>query len=508
MKPPRPRNGEFPLSAQILIIDDVPTNLDLLIDLLEPKGYQVHAASCGEQGLRIAESAAPNLVLLDVMMPRVDGYEVCRRLKGTPATAGVPVIFIAGRDDPAAILEGFRAGGVDYITKPFHAEEVLMRVQTHLSMHELTRRLKEHAADLTEANEKLRQEVALRREAERAFDAADGRLSLLSEREEERWGIQGFIGRSSLVTTVVEAVRRVQEVATTSVLITGESGTGKELIARAIHYGSCRAKHPFVPVNCSAVPAELAESVFFGHRRGAFTGADRDRKGCFELAHRGTLFLDEVGDMPAALQGKLLRVLESGTFTSVGGEREQQADVRIVAATNADLDAKIRDGRFRQDLYYRLARFTVRTPPLRERPEDIDLLAQHFVQVLSLEMARRPPPFAGDALDCLRRYAFPGNVRELKNVIERALIESAGGTIHANHLGLPSEPTIAEKPRMPTRSIVSDLPLNLEAAERALIDRALSESGGNVAWAARLLGVPRMRIYRRLGTTARPADGT
>jgi len=383
-----------------------------------------------------------------------------------------------------------------------------MRVQTHLAMHELTRRLKRQAADLTDANEKLQREVELRYEAERAFDDADGRLSLLSEREEERWGIQGFIGRSPLVTTILDSVRRVQGVATTSVLITGESGTGKELIARAIHFGSCRAKHPFVPVNCSAVPAELAESLFFGHRRGAFTGADRDRKGCFELAHRGTLFLDEVGDMPAALQGKLLRVLESGTFTSVGGEREQQADVRIVAATNADLDAKIRDGRFRQDLYYRLARFTVRTPPLRERAEDIELLARHFVRVLSVEMARRPPPLGDDALDGLRRYAFPGNVRELKNVIERALIESGGGPIRAAHLGLSAEAAVAVKPELAARSIAGELPLNLEAAERALIDRALSESGGNVARAARMLGVPRMRIYRRLGAHARPIDGT
>ena len=496
------------MSEQILIIDDVPANIDLLIDLLEPKGYQVLAASSGEEALRIAEAAVPSLVLLDVVMPRLDGYEVCRRLKKNEATAGIPVIFITGRDDPDAIVEGFRAGGLDYIAKPFHTEEVLMRVQTHLAVHELTRRLQAHASELTDANEKLRREIALRREAERAFDDADGRLSLLSEREEERWGIQGFIGRSPLVTSVVDAVRRVQGVATTSVLITGESGTGKELVARAIHFGGSRAKHPFVPVNCSAVPAELAESLFFGHRRGAFTGADRDRKGCFELAHRGTLFLDEVGDMPALLQAKLLRVLESGCFTSVGGEREQQADVRIVAATNVDLEERVRDGRFRQDLYYRLARFTVRTPPLRERPEDIPLLAEHFVRVLSLEMARRPPLFGDDALARLRRYEFPGNVRELKNVIERALIESGGAEIRASHLGLASTPPPAAKASPRRLPVAGDLPLNLEAAERALIDRALSESGGNVAEAARMLGVPRMRIYRRLGASTRPLHRT
>jgi DNA-binding NtrC family response regulator len=494
------------LSERILIVDDAPANLDLLIDLLEPRGYEVLAASSGEEGLRIAEAASPSLVLLDVLMPRVDGYEVCRRLKANPATRDIPVIFITGRDDPAAIVDGFRAGGVDYVTKPFHAEEVMARLQTHVALHDLTRRLQARTGELTQANEELRREVALRRQAEDARDDADGRLSLIAARDEERWGIRGFIGSSKLVATVVESVRRVQAV-TTSILITGESGTGKELIARAIHFGSGRATHPFVPLNCSAVPAELAESVFFGHRRGAFTGADRNRKGCFELAHRGTLFLDEVGDMPAPLQAKLLRVLESGTFTCVGGEREQRADVRIVSATNIDLEERVRDGRFRQDLYYRLAPFTVRTPPLRERIEDIPLLAEHFIRVLSLEMARRPPPLQDDARECLKQYDFPGNVRELKNVIERALIESGGAPIRASHLGLPVAPT--SRARVASRpSVAKDLPLNLEAAERALIERALSESGGNVALAARMLGVPRMRIYRRLRESDRPAERT
>jgi DNA-binding NtrC family response regulator len=491
-------NRSTTVSEQILIVDDVPANLDLLLDLLEPKGYELLAASSGEEGLRIAEAAAPSLILLDVLMPRLDGYEVCRRLKANPATAHIPVIFITARDEPDAIVEGFRAGGVDYVAKPFHPEEVLARLRAHLGLHELTRRLQARSAELSDTNDQLRREIALRRDAESARDEADGRLSLFAAREEERWGIQGFLGRSQLVTSVVEAVRRVQGVAT-SVLITGESGTGKELIARAIHFGGNRAGQPFVPVNCSAVPAELSESVFFGHRRGAFTGADRDRKGCFELAHRGTLFLDEVGDMPAALQAKLLRVLESGSFTAVGAEREQRADVRIVAATNVDLEQRVRDGRFRQDLYYRLARFTVRTPPLRERPEDIAVLAEHFVRVLSREMARRPPRLGEDALECLARHDFPGNVRELKNVIERALIESGGAAIGAQHLGLPSPSTPTSSPSRETRPSVADqLPLNLEAAERALIDRALSESGGNVALAARMLGVPRMRIYRRL----------
>ena len=482
---------------QILVIDDVPANLDLLADLLEPEGYQLLVASNGAEGLKVAEAALPSLVLLDVMLPDLGGYEVCRRLKADLKTAEIPVIFTTARGDEASVVEGFRSGGIDYITKPLRRDEVLARVRTHLTVHRMARNLKAQASELTAANDALRSEIAKRQEAESAFDAANGRLSLLAEREAKRWNAAGFVGRSRTLIAILESLRRVRDFATTTVLITGESGTGKELVARAIHSESSRAQKGFVPVNCSAVPPELMESLFFGHRRGAFTGADRDRKGFFELARGGTLFLDEVGEMPLALQSKLLRVLESGAFMPVGADREVQADVRVVAATNADLERKIADGTFRQDLYYRLARFTVRTPPLRERREDIPLLAEHFLRIFAFEMSRVPATLSDAAVQTLRAYDFPGNVRELKNVIERALIDCAGREIQPEHLSLPTKLPIVGSP-IPVTPSVDELPMNIRAAERFLIDRALVLSNGNVAVAARMLGIPRMRIYRRI----------
>ena len=481
------------------MVDDAAANVDLLADLLEPEGYQLLVASTGGQALEVAGSAAPSLILLDVMLPDLDGYEVCRRLKANDALAATPVIFITARDEPTALLEAFRAGGVDYITKPFHRDEVVMRVKTHLSLHRLSVSLQEKADGLARANDTLRAEIARREQAELAFDAANGQLSLIAEREAERWNVDGFVGQSATMAAILESLRRVRDFATTSVLITGESGTGKELVARAIHSGSSRARHPFVPVNCSAVPSELMESLFFGHRRGAFTGADRDRKGYFELAQGGTLFLDEVGDMPLPLQAKLLRVLEDGRFLPVGASEEQLADVRVVAATNAHLERSISEGRFRQDLFYRLARFSVRTPPLRERPEDIQPLAEHFLRTFGLEMSRKPPTLGAAALGALLVHDFPGNVRELKNIIERALIECRGNEIAPEDLALPERRRPAQLTQFGKLPNVDDLPLNLEAAEQALIERALAACKGNVAQAARLLGVPRMRIYRRMG---------
>ena len=235
-----------------------------------------------------------------------------------------------------------------------------------------------------------------------------------------------FRGRKSRVRKILEEIKRVYRFANTSVLIQGESGTGKELVSRAIHHGSTRAAAPFIPVNCVAIPAELAESMLFGHVRGAFTGATSDRKGWFELANYGTLFLDEIGDMPLPLQGKLLRVLEDGQILAVGGTKPIQVDVRVIAASNADLPAKILDGSFRQDLYFRLARYVVDIPPLRERLDDLSLLVSHFLRFFSNEMGMSAPAVGPEAMALLESYSFPGNVRELKNVIERALIESGG----------------------------------------------------------------------------------
>ena len=497
--------------ARVLIVDDTPANLDLLAKVLEPKGCTILAAPSGEVALRIAEKAELDLALLDVVMPDPDGYEICRRLKARERTRDVPVLFISARDEAKSLVEGFAAGAVDYIAKPFESEEVLARVTTHLSVARLARTLREKNAELLRANESLREEMRRRATAEQALEVAGEQLSSLSDREAERWGISGLVGKSKTMGHIVGEVKRLQNFGSVNVLVTGESGTGKELVARALHFGSNRAKGPFVAVNCVAIPEELAESMLFGHVRGAFTGASCDRKGYFEMAHGGTLFLDEIGDMPVTLQAKLLRVLEDGKVTPLGASRERGVDVRIVAATNANLSMQIETGAFRQDLYFRLAQYTVYVPPLRERCEDIAPLAEHFLRLFAAEMGIPVPALTPETLRILSAHPFPGNVRELKNVIERSLIESGGLQVRPEHLrlghGAPHTQSVATpaavKPAseaMPDAAF-SDLPLNLEAAENMLIRRALAETGGNIAEAARRLGVNRTRIYRKLSET-------
>jgi DNA-binding NtrC family response regulator len=471
-------------NVSILLVDDQPANLDVLCELLESAGYRISVATGGATALEIAVRAVPDLILLDVLMPGLDGYEVCRQLKQEAATQDIPVIFITARDLKEDILAGFRAGGVDYIVKPFRDEEVLARVQTHVRLNRLTQ-------EVIQKNQALEEEMAQRQ-------ALKGQLSALSERENENWGLEDFVGHSPTIQRIFKDIRLLQENVAPSVLIAGESGTGKELIARAIHFGSGRRAGPFVPVNCAALPNELVESLLFGHVKGAFTGADQDRIGYFEMAHEGTLFLDEIGEMPQELQAKLLRVLEDGEVRRIGAAAGKKVDVRVLAATNIDMQQKIQTGAFRQDLYYRLARFTVKAPPLRQRQEDIPLLAQHFVQLFAAEMGRESPALSSEVVQMLSVYGFPGNVRELKNTIERALIESGGEEIHPYHLHFLSE-TMEEQaePGVATGSL-PDLPLDLNQAELWVIKRAIAKSNGNIAAAARLLCTHRNRIYRAL----------
>jgi DNA-binding NtrC family response regulator len=508
-----PGGNEAP--PRVLVVDDTPANIDLLTRILEPQGYRVLVAQTGEAAIDLAARAAPDVILLDVMLPGIDGYATCRRLKSHPAGGAMdtPVLFVSARNDTASVVDGFAAGAVDYLTKPFQAEEVLSRVGTHLrlsrSNRELAARndeLRRQAAELSEANTRLREEIRRREDAETALHVADEQLSALSRPRAGEPGVDGFVGRSRSVARILTDVRRLQNFSV-NVLINGESGTGKELVARAIHSGSPRAAAPFVAVNCVAIPEDLAESMFFGHVRGAFTGATMDRKGYFELADGGTLFLDEIGDMSPVLQAKLLRALEDGRITPLGSTREKRVKVRIVAATNADLEARIAAGLFRQDLYFRLAQFTVQLPTLRARREDVPLLAGHFLTLFAGEMGMRAPALSAAAVAALREYAFPGNVRELKNIIERGLIESGGATIGPEHLKLAApvatpagEERDADRADAPAAvgSGVDDLPLRLDAAEGLLIRRALAETNGNVAEAARRLGINRTRIYRRM----------
>ena len=501
-----------PTREKILIVDDIPANLNVLRQALEAEGYDLLFATEGETALKVAARAMPDLILLDIIMPGMDGFEVCRQLKKNQSTKDIPVVFITAMRETEEVVEGFRVGGVDYITKPFEKEEVLARVETHLTNARLTKAL-------LQRNRELQGEIARREQAEADRQTADERFSLISEQEAQRWGIAGFVGQSKTIGKILAEILKLQTTGTMSVLIQGESGTGKELIARAIHFGGPRAKGPFIPVNCSAIPSELAESLFFGHVKGAFTGANKDKKGYFELADGGTLFLDEIGDMPLGLQAKLLRVLEDGCVIPIGGTHEKHVDVRILAATNADLQSRMAEGAFRSDLYYRLAGFTVDVPPLRDRPEDIPLLASHFLSLFATEMGIQKPALTQDALDTLMAYPFPGNVRELKNIIERALIESGGEKIQPQHLHFvhrlddTSSPAGMSSPPWRGRgwvdkkmAVAQELPLNFEEAEMLLIQRALAQTDGNISEAARLLGINRSRIYRRLAKENIPSN--
>jgi len=415
--------------AKVLIVDDVRANLKMLQDILEPQGYRIFVAVDGVTALKSAARTAPDIILLDVKMPGMDGFEVCRQLRSDPPTAHTPIVFVTSSDDEASRIQGLKLGGDDYITKPFCDQEVLLRIRNLLERTRLTRCLQEK-------NQQLEHEIARHQRTEQARQRAHDQLSMLSTAEAKHWGIEGFIGRSTTLRTILDQVRRLQNASATNVLISGESGTGKELIARAIHFGSDRGANPFVPVNCSAIPGELAESALFGHVRGAFTGAQSVHPGYFVAADQGTLFLDEIGDMPLHLQAKLLRVLEDGCVVPVGGTKEKRVDVRIIAASNQDVPTLLAAGQFRQDLYFRLAGFTVTVAPLRDRREDIALLAEHFLHLYAADMGILEPVLSPAALGTLEAYAFPGNVRELKNIIEGALIRSDSGTIQTEHLHL------------------------------------------------------------------------
>ncbi len=493
---------EVRYNERILIVDDVISNVELLSRALEPDGYEILVAQNGEDALRIAARAQPHLILMDVMMPGIDGLSTCRRLKADPHLAAIPVIFITALDERDCVVRGFAAGAIDYVVKPFHAEEVLLRVEHQLRLHRLNRRLEEknrellaRMAELEEANHQLEQERNKLARTEQALQTVDNQLSALSQREAERWGIAGFVCKSATMTRILGDIRKLYQSAGTSVLITGESGTGKELIARAIHHGSPRARQAFIPVNCVAIPADLAESMFFGHSKGAFTGALHEQKGLFELANGGTLFLDEIGDMPLGLQAKLLRVLEDGEVRPVGSQRALRTDVRVLAATNVDLQKNIAEGRFRADLYYRLARFHVQLPPLRQRRDDIPFLVQHFLELFAVEMGVRTPSINADAQQLLAQYDFPGNIRELKNLLERALILSGGQPIQAEHLHFQTTQSYSS-PAQKNRPANLPLPFNLKEAEQLLMRRALESTGGNISEAARLLGVHRTKLYR------------
>src|SRR5438067_1141368 len=373
---------------RILVIDDEAPIRDSLKMTLEYEGYDVIGAATGQEGLALAEREAPDLVLLDVKMPGMDGIEVLERLRNM--NDSLPVVVVSGHGTISTAVEATKKGAFDFIEKPFASERVLVSLRNALDSRQLR-----------DENRVLKKAVEIRHQ---------------------------MIGESAGLKHVMAAVSRAAPTNAT-VLITGESGVGKELVARTIHRNSLRSRERFVQVNCAAIPEELIESELFGHEKGSFNGATEKQIGKFEQADRGTIFLDEIGDMSAKTQAKVLRVLQEGEVERIGSARTNKVDVRVIAATNKNLEEEIEKGHFREDLYFRLAVIPIYVPPLRERAEDIPVLVKSFVDLISRESNMRPKRIAPAALDVLQRYRWKGNIRELRNTVERLIIMTAGETI-------------------------------------------------------------------------------
>jgi DNA-binding NtrC family response regulator len=413
-------------SNTILVVDDTPANIGILLKSLGQDGVKILVASDGESAIEQIGFVKPDLILLDVMMPGMNGFETCRVLKKDKVTQDIPIIFMTALSDTEDKVKGFALGAVDYVTKPFQQEEVIARVNAHLTIRNFQLKLEqlvaERTAALTESNRALRKAL---QELETLKNRLQEENIYLREEIKLQHNFENIVYRSDAFKKVLHQVEQVAATGAT-VLIIGETGTGKELIARAVHDISDRKDRPLVKVNCAALSENLIESELFGHEKGAFTGAMNRRQGRFELAHNGTLFLDEIGDLPPPSQAKQLRVLQEGEFERVGGTETFEVDVRVIAATNRDLEEMINAGTFRQDLFFRLNVFPIPLPPLRERIGDVPLLTRHFVRKYADKIGKPIDVIPKAVINALEDYTWPGNVRELENVIERSVIVSTG----------------------------------------------------------------------------------
>ena len=439
--------------------------------LLQKEGYAVATASQGEEALALLEGRDFDLVICDIMMPRVDGMQVLRRVKETrPDTQ---VLMITAFASTESAVEAMKIGAYDYITKPFKVDEIKLIIAKAL---EKTR--------LVQENTLLRQEL------------------------KTRYSFENLVGSSRPMLELYEMIRQVA-VTRSNVLISGESGTGKELVAKAIHYLSPRKDQPFLTVNCGAIPRELMESELFGHKKGAFTGAYQHKKGLFEIADQGTVFLDEIGELDPSIQVKLLRAIQDKTFKAVGGLEDVSVDVRVIAATNLNLEEAVARGRFREDLYYRLNVIRLRMPPLRERKEDIPLLARHFLEIYAKELGKTIKKISHEAELLLLAYDYPGNVRELENIIERAAaLEHHDAVLPESLPEFLRQPAAAPAP--PAAVGLPEQGMNLDATiediERRLISEALRRSKGVKKDAAELLGISFRSFRYRLAKLGLAAD--
>jgi DNA-binding NtrC family response regulator len=450
----------------MLVVEDDAVARDLLCEILRGEGFEVEAVDDGAPAVERAGDGRYDLVLSDVRMERVGGLDVLRAF--TEKSPGTPVILITAFGDVTGAMEAIGHGAYDYVSKPFNIEE-------------------------------LRLTVARALERRRLSAEADSNASAGGDRGQ----VADIEGKSQRMLDVYKLVARVAP-STATVLVVGESGTGKELVARAIHNRSPRAIKPFVPVNCTALSESLLESELFGHARGAFTGAIAAKRGLFETANGGTLFLDEIGDMGPKMQAQILRVLQDGEMRPVGGTETIRVDVRLVCATNRDLEAEVKATRFREDLYFRINVVTVRMPPLRDRAGDIPILVRHFINKIAKREGRALASVSPETLEVLCRYSWPGNVRELENAIERAVAVAKGNVVLPSDL--PAE--VYGGAAIAPASIIDDRP-TLGELERRYIALVLAECGGNKKRAAEKLGIDRRTLYRaieRSGDASEPEE--
>jgi two-component system response regulator AtoC len=447
------------IPKRILIVDDEENFRHLLSVILIKEGYEVETASNGEEGLQKSVISPFDQILCDIRMPRMDGLEFLREIQKTGVEATIIVMSAYGTVDIA--IEAMKLGAYDYISKPFKPDEII-----------LTLRKAEEREQLRKENQILRREVT------------------------KEYSFENILSKNEKMQKIFDVIKKVSQFKST-VLITGESGTGKELVARALHYSSDRSQNPFIPVNCGAIPENLLESELFGHAKGAFTDAIRTKKGLFEEADGGSLFLDEIGELPAQLQVKLLRVLQDGEIRRIGESKSIKIDVRIVAATVKDLSREVNEGRFREDLFYRLNVLPIHIPPLRERKEDIPMLIQHFIGKYNQSMNKNVAGIDHKALETLMNYKWYGNVRELENTIERAIVLADKSNIEPENLPIEIQDFKEEVHLEPLPDEEYSIKKASKALEINLIKKALKKTKGNHTHAAKLLEIShRALLYK------------
>jgi len=452
---------------RVLIVDDEAPARERLRRLLLELGEVeiVGEAGNGGEAVRLAGELRPDVILLDNRLPEMTGLELLEKLRAQER--GLMVIMITAYGMVETAVKAMKFGAYDYISKPFNLEEITFVIK-------------------------------------KALEAGSLRTQVKQLRQEWRSSIDAIIGTGDEMTKVKNLILRISKSDATTVLIQGESGTGKELVAKALHYSSARSEKPFMAINCAALPVTLLESELMGHEKGAFTDAKAAKKGLFELADGGTVFLDEIGDMHMSMQAKLLRMLEEKTFKRVGGVKDIKVDVRVVSATNQELSRAMSEGHFRKDLYYRLQVVPISLPPLRDRGQDILLLARHFIEYFNQECHKNVRGISKDAEQILLSYPWPGNVRELKNVIERAMILEIESELQPEHLsnevldGRPPEPTSTGAPVSLEGFVIPEAGLSIDDVEHALVKKALEMANGNQTRAAQLLKMPRDAFRRRM----------